>query len=113
MILNIKFPDDLRSESLLKQQCIPCFCRVSNIFEIDFENVVTNKTTGTVEDWSNKELNDRAAAGGGGAYTYYCHGTITLKKLDQSQFEILDLNFFGRGWHSIVHNGAYSTKTLR
>ena len=65
MILNIQFPDDLKTEMLLTQSKIPCFCMVAENFEIRFD-LPLPEVSGVVSDWDRNKLEERSPAGGGG-----------------------------------------------
>lgn len=108
MKLKIDFPDNLITDDLLRQVRIPCFCKVAAEFEILFSDTVPN-SSGMVSEWDRKELELRAISGAGGQYTHYANGLITLKKIDESTFEIVDLEMFYRsyGWCVILREGAY------
>ncbi len=79
MKLKIDFPENLITDDLLKQEQIPCVCKISNEFEIYFSDTVP-KSAGLVLDWDRQELELRAVAGGGGEYTHHANSLITLKK---------------------------------
>ena len=109
MKLNINFPDNLITFDLLKQVRIPCFCKISEEFEIGFSDTVP-ESHGVVSEWDRKELESRAVAGAGGQYTHFANGLITLRKLSGGVFEIIDLDMFYRsyGWCAILTNGKYA-----
>ena len=109
MKLNIKFPDNLVTDDLLRQQRIPCLCKISTRFEISF-SVTIPESTGLVFDWSREELELRAVAGAGGQYTHYANSLITLSKIGQDLYEIIDLEMFYRsfGWCTVLRNGQYA-----
>ena len=113
MILNINFPDNLITASLLQQRNIPCICRVSTIFEISFQSPLP-EAAGTVDGWDRKEIDDRAPAGAGGKYTHYALSQVTLKIVAPNQYQINDLAFFNRtvGWCPIVVDGELSEAGL-
>lgn len=104
MLLKIKLPDNLVVQNLLEQKNIPCFCRIrGNLFELLFQDPLP-QSVGTVEGWTQKIINDRAQAGTGGEYTHYCFGMVTLKRVEEHAFDIVDLSFFIRtiGWCPII-----------
>ncbi|MCH0726119.1 hypothetical protein K9U74_33320, partial [Pseudomonas aeruginosa] len=70
MKLRIEFPKDIRTGYLLRQERIPCLCKVSKEFEISFSDTIP-ESSGVVLEWNRKELELRAIAGGGGRYTHY------------------------------------------
>lgn len=109
MRLEIDFADNLITDELLMQTQIPCFCKVSNKFEISFSDTVP-ESSGVVLDWDRKELELRAVAGAGGRYTHYANSLITLKRIGENVFEIVDFSMFHRsyGWCVVLLNGAYA-----
>lgn len=110
MLLKIQFPDNLIVQSLLEQKNIPCFCRVrGSSFELLFQDPLP-QATGVVGGWTHKVIDERAEAGGGGQYSHYCFGMVTLKKTDEHVFDIVDLYFFEstNGWCPIMEGGKLS-----
>lgn len=109
MKLKTEFPDNLNSEMLLSCKLIPCFCKISSVFEIEFNEIMQTNVTGLVEDWDIKEIDLRSPAGGGGKYIHYNYGLVTLNKIDRDIYNIVELRFFcsSVGWNSIVVNGMY------
>ena len=109
MKLNIEIPKNLATDQLLKQENIPCFCRVAQEFEIIFQEPFP-ETVGVVSEWDRGELEKRALAGGGGKYTHYTNGMITLKEIGLNQYQIINLSLFNRifGWCSIIENSMYA-----
>ncbi|WP_123533462.1 hypothetical protein [Pseudomonas fluorescens] len=109
MKLNISFPANLITDDLLKQQRIPCLCKVSTQFEISFSDTVP-ESSGVVTGWNRQELELRAVAGAGGPYTHYANSLITLRKIGQDLYEIIDLEMFYRsfGWCAVLRNGQYA-----
>lgn len=109
MMLKIKFPDNLITDELIGQVRIPCLCKISTEFEISFLDTVP-ESSGIVLDWSREELEQRAVAGAGGEYTHYNNGLITLKKIAEGTFEIVDLEMFYRnfGWCVVLRGGEYA-----
>ncbi|WCM88098.1 hypothetical protein [Acidovorax sp. NCPPB 3576] len=107
MILNIVFPDNLIVEQLLALEGIPCLCKVKGgvSFEIEFVHPLP-LASGFVENWNSRDIDRRSSAGAGGVYTHYCFGKITLKKIDEKKYEIINLDFFNRslGWLGILAN---------
>lgn len=109
MKLNIDFPDNMITDDLLKQQRIPCFCKVSTQFEIFFSDTFP-ESSGVVSDWDRREFELRAIAGAGGHYTHFANGLITLNKVGDGVFEIVDFEIFYRtfGWCAVLRNGNYA-----
>jgi hypothetical protein len=108
MNLNIKIPKNLATEQLLKQKNIPCFCKVSEDFEISFREP---NVTGNVSEWDRKKIEERVMAGAGGMYTHYTDGMITLIEIGLNQYKIIDLTLFDRasGWCQVIENEIYAT----
>lgn len=109
MKLVIRFPQDMRTEQLLRQSRIPCLCKVSKDFEISFSDTVP-ASSGFVCDWDRREFELRAVAGGGGKYTHYANGLITLRKIGVDTYKIIDLEMFytNFGWCAILKDGEYA-----
>ncbi|WP_448093796.1 hypothetical protein [Pseudomonas lini] len=93
MKLNINFPKSIVADDLLKQERIPCFCKVSKEFEILFSDTV-RESSGVVSGWDRTELEIRTVAGAGGRYTHFANGLITLQKIDEGVYKILILEMF-------------------
>lgn len=109
MKLNIHFPDNLISDDLLRQQRIHCLCKVSNQFEISFADTVP-ESSGIESGWNREELERRAVAGAGCQYTHYASSLITLSKIGEDVYEIIDLEMFYRsfGWCAVFQDGHYA-----
>jgi hypothetical protein len=54
MKLNINFPDNLITDELLRQERIPCLCKISKEFEISFSDTIP-ESSGIVSEWDRKE----------------------------------------------------------
>ena len=109
MKLNINFPDNLITDELLRQERIPCMCKISKEFEISFSDTIP-ESSGIVSEWDRKELELRAVASAGGKYTHYAFGLITLKEIGLGVYKIIDLEMFYRnfGWCVILKGGEYA-----
>ncbi|MDH0650327.1 hypothetical protein N5D48_26105 [Pseudomonas sp. GD03858] len=109
MKLNITFPENLITNELLGQKLIPCVCKISKEFEVSFSETVP-ESSGLVSDWDRKELELRALAGGGGRYTHHANSLITLEKISESSYKIIDLEMFYRsyGWCAVIRGGEYA-----
>ncbi|MCO3324626.1 hypothetical protein [Pseudomonas aeruginosa] len=109
MKLRIEFPKDIRTGYLLRQERIPCLCKVSKEFEIYFSDTIP-ESSGVVLEWNRKELELRAISGGGGRYTHYGNGLITLKDVGADTYQIIDLEiFYARfGWCVVLKDGEYA-----
>lgn len=109
MKLNIDFPNNRITDELLMQERIPCFCKISTDFEISFSDTVP-ESSGLVSAWDRRELELRAIAGAGGRYTHFANGLITLRKVGEGVYKILDLEMFctGYGWCAVLRGGEYA-----
>ncbi|WP_169315892.1 hypothetical protein, partial [Pseudomonas syringae] len=109
MKLKIDFPKSMITDELLGQKRIPCFCKVSKEFEISFSDTVP-ESSGVVSGWDRRELELRAVAGAGGRYTHFANGLITLQKIDEDVYKIIDLEMFYRsyGWGTVLRGGGYT-----
>lgn len=108
MILHIELPQNFVAEEMARQRDIPCLCRVATDFELLFQEPLP-VAAGLVTGWDSNLLNDRAMAGAGGEHTHYSFAMVTLEKMTQNVFKIMDLSFFNRsvGWCPILMNGEY------
>lgn len=109
LTLNLNLPDNIYSEMMLECRNIPCLVRINNIFNIDFFETEPN-VTGQVLEWSWYDLNQRVPAGTGEEYLYYKRSLITLDRIDEKNFNIVELSMFvnGVGWCSVIENGEYA-----
>lgn len=107
MYLKIDFPENLLVQVLLEQKNIPCFCSIDRVFHIGFQDPLPD-VCGVVEEWDQKIIDERAPAGAGGRCTHFCFGTVSLEKVEDKVYRILDLSFFNRsvGWCPIVENAV-------
>ena len=110
MKLNIVFPENMHTKNLLKQERIPCLCKISKEFEIFFSDSVPD-SFGIVSDWDRSELELRAVAGGGGVYTHYANSLITLREYECNVYEIIGLEMFyaNFGWCVVLKDGEYAS----
>lgn len=109
MKLKIDFPKNMITDNLLRQERIPCLCKIARDFEICFSDTVPN-SSGVVLEWDRGELELRAPAGAGGKYTHYSNGLITLGLNNDDFYEIVDLDMFydNLGWCAVVRNREYA-----
>ncbi|WAH59583.1 hypothetical protein LZ023_08560 [Pseudomonas silvicola] len=109
MKLNIRFPQNMHTENLLRQARIPCLCKISREFEICFSDTVP-ESSGTVFEWDRNELELRAIASGGGQYTHYANSLITLRKVESNVYKVIDLEMFyaNFGWCAVLKGGEYA-----
>ena len=110
MNLHIDFKNIISTDSLVKQEKIPCFIQVGENFNILFPELLPN-FIGTVIDWDWSLLDERAPSRMGGDYTYEEPAMITLKKISEKIYHIYDLYIFSsyHGWLSIIEKGEYAT----
>lgn len=109
MKLQISLPDNIRAKEMIKQSNIPCICRVSGRhFEVAFLSPL-DEAIGIVQDWDREMLEQRAPARGGGNYTFYEPGLITLQEIGNDTYRVIDLSLFNSllGWCLIVKDGDY------
>jgi hypothetical protein len=108
MILEIDFSKNLAVDMLLEQEKIPCVCRVGSSFEVSFNSPLP-VASGVVSDWELSMLEERAPAGAGGEYIYYQPGLITISRIDENKYKVVDLAFFceGVGWCLVIKDGEY------
>lgn len=109
MKLNISFPKNMHTEKLLRQERIPCVCKISKEFEIYFSDTVP-EASGVVSEWDRNELELRAIAGGGGQYTHYANSLITLREIEPNVYKVIGLEMFytNFGWCVVLRDGEYA-----
>lgn len=83
MILTICFEQDLISQRLLELRYLPCLCRVSETFEIEFFDPLP-VVSGTVTEWDRTALEQRVIPGTGGEYSHYALSEISLAPLEEN-----------------------------
>ncbi len=109
MFLIIDIPQNLRTDELIKQQDIPCFCKVSDkfILTLDLDTFLLN---GEIIGLDKNKLNLIYPAGVGREYTYYNHAMISISKIVNCKYKIESLKFFNAysGWCSILIDGEYA-----
>ncbi len=68
------------------------------------------ESSGIVSGWNREELERRAIAGAGGQYTHYANSLITLSKMSEGLYQIIDLEMFYRsfGWCIVFRDGQYA-----
>ncbi|MCX5510491.1 hypothetical protein [Pseudomonas sp. BJa3] len=110
MILTICFEQDLISQRLLELRYLPCLCRVSETFKIEFFDPLP-VVSGTVTEWDRTALEQRVIPGTGGEYSHYALSEISLASLEGDRYLIVDLKMFHRyfGWCEVLKDGAYVT----
>lgn len=97
------------TDELLGQVKIPCLCKVSDKFEVHFFDTVP-ESDGIVADWDRDELELRAVAGAGGEYTHYAFSLITIDRVSEGVYNVLDLEMFYTtfGWCPVLMGGRYA-----
>jgi hypothetical protein len=113
--LQIELPDNLIVDAMLEQQRVPCVCVLKGgPLTISFVDPLP-AGTGTVDGLTYAILHERAQALTGGNYLYFCFGMISLRRLNRTLFEIMDLSFFDytEGWRSIVESGTLAPPLQR
>ena len=111
MNLEIKFPNNIRTENILRQSRLPCLCKVSvRGFEVEFRSPMQT-TIGVVKNWDRSAIESRVPSGAGGQYTYYSDALITLSMISNELFEIQQLALFDEnfGWCNLIEDGKYSS----
>ena len=98
MILNIRFPDNLDTEILLEKGDIPCVCRVSNIFEVEFIRPLNTIALGTVDEWDLREIGYRVPGRGGGKYIYHNFAKISLNYISEGNMKLQVLVYIVKEW---------------
>jgi len=107
--VNVHFEDNLYTKKILEVNDIPCVCKISSTFEIEFLEAVP-QVTGKVLNWTHKDIDARVPAGAGGDYTHYNFGIISISKLDNNLYIIEKLSMFdlwSGGWIKVIENREY------
>ncbi|WP_130732490.1 hypothetical protein [Komagataeibacter xylinus] len=109
MKLKISFPENCISEIIIEQKFIPCLCKISHNFEIEFK-VPLQPATGIVFEWDIGLIDERVPAGTGGQYLHYANGEISIVHISDDMYQILDLNMFypSSGWRPVMKDGDYA-----
>lgn len=109
MKLKILFPDNLVSGLMTRQKFIPCLCKISYDFEIEFRDPL-QEATGIVSGWDLESISERAPMLIGGDHTHYADGEISIMQVSENIYDILDLKMFypDYGWCPVMENGHYA-----
>ena len=113
LTLKANFEDNLDTYALLNCSLNPCFCEVSNIFEIKF-STLTPIISGVLNNWNEdnfKKIFERVHILTGGNLFLYNHGLITLSATEiANEYAIKELKIFGFeiGWCDIIYNFEYA-----
>ncbi len=107
--LTASFSDNLYTEMILEADRMPCLCKISRIFEIEFL-VANPQVIGVVEDWNHRDIDMRVPAGAGGKYTHYSYGLISISKKETDRYIIENLSIFvlGMGWIEVIESREYT-----
>ncbi|NUE94721.1 hypothetical protein, partial [Acinetobacter seifertii] len=81
----VNFEDNLYTKKILEVNDIPCVCKISSTFEIEFLEAVP-QVTGKVLNWNHKDIDARVPAGAGGEYIHDKFGMISISKLDNNLY---------------------------
>ena len=109
MILNIEPTINLTIKSILKQKNIPCiFQATTNKFEFHFYPP-SHELIASVSDFSLDQISERCFGNVGGKFLYRFHSQISLKNLNENEFEVIDFLYFDDfyGWTSLIQNGQF------
>ncbi|WP_212511120.1 hypothetical protein [Acinetobacter seifertii] len=105
----VNFEDNLYTKKILEVNDIPCVCKISSTFEIEFLEAVP-QVTGKVLNWNHKDIDARVPAGAGGEYIHDKFGMISISKLDKNLYIIEKLSMFelwSGGWIKVIENREY------
>ncbi|MCG8284445.1 hypothetical protein ACG9XY_06835 [Acinetobacter seifertii] len=105
----VNFEDNLYTKKILEVNDIPCVCKISSTFEIEFLEAVP-QVTGKVLNWTHKDIDARVPAGAGGEYIHDKFGMISISKLDNNLYIIEKLSMFelwSGGWIKVIENREY------
>ncbi|MBZ6532280.1 hypothetical protein [Acinetobacter seifertii] len=105
----VNFEDNLYTKKILEVNDIPCVCKISSTFEIEFLEAVP-QVTGKVLNWTHKDIDARVPAGTGGEYIHDKFGMISISKLDNNLYIIEKLCMFelwSGGWIKVIENREY------
>ena len=108
MILNLELPNNLRTKRLLRQEDIPCVCRIGSKFELILGNTLGNYI-GLVCEWDRQKFELVAPALAGGDVTYFNDCLITLKDISENEYKVIKLSLFfdSIGWVDVIESGDY------
>lgn len=107
--VEVDFPNNLYTQMILESEKVPCFCKISKDFLIDFLESYP-QVTGKVLNWNFRDIELRTPAGAGGEYLHYKFGLITISYKQDNVYIIDDLEMFslGWGWGKIIENRNYA-----
>lgn len=107
--IEVDFPDNLYTTMMLETEKVPCLCKISKDFLIDFLESYP-QVSGKVLNFNLRDIDLRTSAGAGGKYLHYKYGLITLSYKKDNIYIIDDLEMFARGsgWQKIIQNRNYA-----
>lgn len=107
--VEVDFPNNLYTQMILESEKVPCLCKISKGFFIDFLESYP-QVTGKVLNWNFRDIDLRTPAGAGGEYLHYKYGLITISYKQDNVYIIDDLEMFslGCGWGRIIENRNYA-----
>ncbi|WP_151800064.1 hypothetical protein [Acinetobacter nosocomialis] len=107
--IEVNFPDNLYTQMIFESKKLPCLCKISKEFFIDFL-VSHPQVSGKVLNWKFRDIDLRIPAGAGGEYLHYKYGLITISNKQDNIYIIDDLEMFalGFGWGKIIENRNYA-----
>lgn len=89
---------------------IPCVCKV--MLDEDFY-VIFNEplfdVSGFMSEFDKKEIDSRFPALTGGLVTQYCNAMISVERINDEKFHVVNLKFFHSldGWVSLIEYGDF------
>lgn len=107
--VQVKFENNLYTEMMLETKRVPCLCRISDKFYIDFLESIPS-VTGQVINWKLEDIDKRVPAAAGGKYLHHKYGLITLVHIRENIYVIETLEMFARGigWVQIIDHREYA-----
>lgn len=110
MKLIAEFPDYLDAQEMLTKDNTPCFIKAGYQTEIILDYGRRN-LHGKLSGWSEINVCSLCPAGAGGEYIYYNHAMITINKINQNEYDVINLKMFDAyiGWCNIIIDGEYAT----
>ena len=95
----------------LELDAVPCVCWVDQEnFRVTF-TLPLFEMISHIRTWERCKLEQVAPALAGVNYSHHYHGLITMERLTEGEYRVVDLKFFYRsvGWIQVVKNGDYAT----
>ena len=112
IIMNIEFPSLLIEQMFLESKLIPCICKISGEINIDFSPPIsTSVFKGVINNVANDEIESRIIPCVGGQYYSINHSQITIEKVEEGSYQVLELKLFNLGpefgWTTFITGGSY------